>query len=410
MTRTEREVAVVGLGAATPLGITVEGFWTSLCEGRTAIRPATGFENARYRAHHAAEIAAIEPDAETDERPPSQTRSIRIASTAAREALENLRGDFSGPAAVIVVGTTLGGNELFTRWLSERGPSPDVKEIPASRVARALSRSKLDSAARALAEETGARGAVQTVSVACASGTAAIGVAAELIRRGEAELALAGGYDALSEFVFSGFDSLRALSETRARPFDRRRDGLTLGEGAGFVVLESRESMERKERRPIAWVRGYGSAADAFHMTRPTPTGAGLARAVEAALSEARVSAAEIGFISSHGTATRFNDAMEAAAYQRVFGQRARTIPINSIKGAIGHTLGAAGALEVIMTALVLASGIVPPTAGHDERDPECELDIVAGCARELSERPRFALSVSSAFAGTNAALVLERV
>lgn len=385
-----REVVITGLGAVTALGPDVEAFFAGLLSGASGIRPVSLFDPARYVAKTAAEVHAIPEDAEGK----TNERGHLLALAAAQEALSSFP-DFGGRRAAVVAGTTLGGNRVFTDWLLHRAP------------AACLGTSTLASASRLLARRFGARGPVQTVSVACASGTAAVGLGAELIRRDEADSVLAGGYDALSEFVFSGFDSLRALSPALARPFDARRDGLTLGEGAGFVVLEREESATRRGAHVLAVVRGYASAGDAHHMTRPSPSGDGLVRALEAALASSGLSSEDVGFVNAHGTATAFNDRMEAAAFTRVFGEKVRTVPMNSIKGAIGHTLGGAGALEAVLTALVLSRGVAPPTAGLTEPDPALGLDVLAGAPREIDAR--VAVSTSSAFAGTSAALVLER-
>jgi len=375
------------------LGRGLEIFWTALLQGRTGIRPVSLFDPSPYQARTAAEIDHVpeDPLGETAE------RGHLLALAAATDALASC-GDFGGPRDGLVVGTTLGGNRSFTEWLCGRAP------------AAALPESTVPAATRLLARRTGARGPVLTVSVACASGAAAIGAGAALIRRGDADRVLAGGYDALSEFVFSGFDSLRALTRTCPKPFDRARDGLALGEGAGFVLLEEAESARRRGARPFAVLRGHGSAADAHHMTRPTPGGEGLARAVAAALEDAGETAGRVDFVSTHGTATPFNDRMEAAALKRVFGETLGEIPVNSIKPALGHTLGAAGALEGVMTALVLERGQIPPTLNHHEMEPGLGLNVVAGGPVKPSHPVSLAVSTSSAFGGMNVALVLERV
>lgn len=387
---------MTGLGALTALGADVETFFAGLLSGRSAARAVTLFPRSRYRASFAGEISDVprDPEGRTEE------RAHLLALAAAREAVVDSDADLAGPRTAVVAGTTLGGNLLYTGWLEarERG-----EETPASR------QDGMASATDLLASRWGVTGPSLTVSVACASGTAAIGLASLLIRRGVVDRALAGGYDALSEFVFSGFDSLRALSTSVARPFDRGRDGLTLGEGGGFLVLESAQAAVSRGARVRAWVRGYGSGADAHHMTRPSPSGEGLVRAVRSALADAGTAAGAIGAISAHGTATVFNDRMEANALATVFGPGARSVPVDSIKGAIGHTLGAAGALEAVMAVRSLETGLLPPTAGFSEADPECPLDVVAEVPRKLPDGELLLLSTSSAFAGTNAALVLER-
>ena len=385
-----RAAAVTSRGAVTAFGSGVEAFWQGILGGRSAIAPVTGFSVARYRARVAAEVHA--------HRSAFDAPAMRLASTAVQEALSEGRPPVAPERFGLVVGTTMGGNGGFIDWVRS-GAAPAAGRPEAT----------LYSVASALAREVGARGPALGVSAACASGTLAVGIGADLIRRGECDAVLAGGFDVLSEFVFAGFDSLRALSLSASRPFDRRRDGLTLGEGAAFLLLEERSLAEKQGRDPLAIVRGYGSAADAHHMTRPSPSGEGLSRAVRSAFSDASVAPGEIGFVSTHGTGTIFNDRMEAAAFRTLFGEWAERLPANSVKGAIGHTLGAAGAIEALLCTFVLERGEVPPTAGFEERDPDCPLDVVNGFPRELPESVRYVLSTSSAFAGTNAALILER-
>jgi 3-oxoacyl-[acyl-carrier-protein] synthase II len=286
---------------------------------------------------------------------------------------------------------------LFERWIERRGGGEravaDVERVPywapAVRLARSL----------------GCRGPVATVQLACASGTQAIALAGEWIRSGRADVVLAGGTDLLCRFVVSGFNALRATAEA-ARPFDRARRGLVLGEGAAVVVVEEADHAVRRRAPARARLLGSGAAGDAVHMTAPDREGQGTSRAVAAALAAAGVAPGDVGFVSAHGTGTPYNDAMEAAALGRVFGRRA--VPVNSIKGAIGHTLGAAGAFEVVLCLETLAAGVVPPTAGLAEVDPACaDLDLVRHEARRC--RVDVAVSTSSGFAGANAALVLGR-
>ncbi len=393
-----RTAAVTSLGVVTAFGAGVEAFWKGVLGGRSAIAPVTRFPVSPYRSGVAAEIPAGDLAPESDRLATPSTSAMRLAFAAARKTVERERLPVAPERFGLVVGTTMGGNGEFIDWVRS-GTAPSTRRSDAT----------LFSVASALAAEIGARGPVLTVSAACASGTLAVGIGADLIRRGECDAVLAGGFDVLSEFVFAGFDSLRALSSSASRPFDRRRDGLTLGEGAAFLLLEERAGVEERGRAPLAIVRGYGSAADAHHMTRPSPSGEGLARAVSSALADASIGPEEIGFVSTHGTGTVFNDRMEACAFRSLFGERAARLPANSIKGAVGHTLGAAGAIEALLCALVLERGVIPPTAGLEEPDPLCPLDVVGGSPRPLPDSVRYVLSTSSAFAGTNAALVLER-
>jgi len=244
---------------------------------------------------------------------------------------------------------------------------------------------------------------VVTVSTACASGATALGMGAEMLRRGEADAVVAGGYDILCRFVMRGFDGLRSLTRDRVRPFDRRRSGLLLGEGAALVLL-------RRERqagpRRLGTLLGYGSASDAVHIAAPDSQGRGIERAMRAALAEARLDGADVDFVSAHGTATPLNDPIEAAALRRVLGVRGATVPVNSIKGAFGHAMGAAAALEAILCLLAGRHGQIPATLGLEERDSACAIDCVQGVPRAF--RPRISLSTSLGFGGCNAALVIE--
>jgi 3-oxoacyl-(acyl-carrier-protein) synthase len=244
---------------------------------------------------------------------------------------------------------------------------------------------------------------VLTVSSACASGATALGLGADLLRDDAADLVIAGGYDILCRFVMRGFDALRSLARERVRPFDRRRTGLLLGEAAGLVLL----ARERDARGPrLGRLLGHGSASDASHIAAPDAEGRGLEAAVRAALAAGDVDVADIDFVSAHGTGTVLNDRIETAVLRRVLGARAAAVPVNSIKGALGHTMGAAATLEAIMCVLAARDGWIPPTVGFEEPDPACDLDYVPGACR--AARPRRMLSTSLGFGGCNAALVLE--
>ena len=385
------QVVVTGMGARTAFGRGVEAYWEGALSGRSAIREVTRFDTGRFHARHAALI-----DDEGERGGGGEDLETLFARDAAGEAL-GPRSPFGGARSGLAVGTTLAGNGPLTAWLASRTGGREL-----------LSRGEPGALTRDLAMRHGARGPVSTVSVACASGAAAIGLGAEWIRGGDADFVLAGGADSIAPFVFSGFDALRALSASAARPFDALRDGLTLGEGAGFLLLEEEEHARRRGAPVLARLSGYGSASDAHHMTRPDPEGRGLVRAIESALRAAARTASDVGFVSAHGTATTFNDAMEEAALAHVLGPLARSVPVNGIKGAIGHTLGAAGALEAVLAVLVLGRQIVPPTAGHSASRADSPLAVVSGRPLVPARPITVALSTSAAFSGTSAALVLE--
>jgi 3-oxoacyl-[acyl-carrier-protein] synthase II len=273
--------------------------------------------------------------------------------------------------------------------------------------ARGLLGSLYDGPTWNLARWLGARGPVLTVSTACASGATSLGVAADLLRAGAADVAVAGGVDVLCRFVQRGFNVLRSLTRDAVRPFDRRRSGILLGEGAGLVVLERvAAAAGRGMRAPLGVLLGHGSAADGAHITAPDPEGRGLETAIRAALAEAGVAPAAIDFVSAHGTGTPANDRVETEVLKRVLGARAGAIPVNSIKAHLGHTMGAAATLEAIMCLLAGRHGQIPPTLNYGVPDPHCDLDYVPNEARRY--RPRLSLSTSLGFGGCNAALVLQ--
>ncbi|MFH1177064.1 MAG: beta-ketoacyl-[acyl-carrier-protein] synthase family protein, partial [Acidobacteriota bacterium] len=253
----------------------------------------------------------------------------------------------------------------------------------------------------------GITGARITVTTACSSSTIAVGLAGEMVRDGEVEVALAGGPDALCRLTFAGFNSLRAADPEPCKPFDLRRQGLTLGEGAAVLVVEDARRARARGATPYASVLGFGATNDAFHMTQPEPTGAAWERTVRAALADAQVGAEAVGYINAHGTATEQNDAAEAAAYRRVFGERLANLPISSTKGALGHCLCGAGGIEAAITALALARRLLPPTVGCTELDPACPIDPILARGREANVE--VALSSSFAFGGNSAVLVLGR-
>jgi 3-oxoacyl-[acyl-carrier-protein] synthase II len=399
-----RRAVLTGYGALSPLGQDVEAFWQGLLAGRSGLGPIESFDTALHTLASAGEVKGFLPErALSDDETRRLDRVGQYALTAAREAmtsaglvLERVDRDRMG----VILATTLGGMRIGEDYQRSRrdGMPFDARQLlhfpyyaPAGRLAR----------------ELGVRGPVISPSIACASGTQALGMALELIRRDQGDVFVVGGVEVICEFVVSGFNCLRATTGGVVRPFDARRDGLQLGEGAAILVVESAAHARARGARADVEVAGTGLSGDAVHMTAPARDGAGAARAMRAALADAAVDPSQIDFISAHGTGTVYNDAMEIAAIENVFGQAAAHIPVNSIKGSIGHTLGAAGSFEAIMCAKILEQGVIPPTVGCEEVSGDCRLDIVRGAARERSVR--VALSTSSAFAGNNAALVLRR-
>lgn len=380
---------VTGCGVVSPLGIGVSAFWEGLVAGRTGVRPIRGFDASDLTPAMAAEVKEVADD--------DPDRAGAFVLRAAGEALgtAGLRGADIDPVRLgVALGTTLGGMQIMEAW--------DAAVAAGAARPADLPRIPYYGPAVRLARHVGAAGPVATAQLACASGTQAIAFAAEWVRTGQADVVLAGGTDLLCRFVVAGFNCLRATAAA-ARPFDRAREGLVLGEGAAILVVESEAHARARGARIQAALLGAGAAGDAVHMTAPDREGCGAARAMAAALAAADRKPGDVDFVSAHGTGTVYNDAMEGAAMGRLFAPGA--VPVNSIKGAVGHTLGAAGALEAVVCVRTIATGTIVPTAGLVDPDPACAaLDLVYGAARE---RPvAIALSTSSGFAGANAALV----
>jgi 3-oxoacyl-[acyl-carrier-protein] synthase II len=329
------------------------------------------------------------------------SRGSALLLEAAGEALESA-GLAPGFEADLVLGTTLGGMERGTVFMR------DVLDRGLESADPAVLRDFLPSCQPAvLARRLGVRGRTVLLNDACSSGTDALGVAFERIRSGRADRILAGGYDPLCEFVVSGFASLMNVSRTRCRPFDRGRDGLALGEGASLFVLEGADVAARRGANPIGFLRGFGSASDAHHMTQPNPDGTAIASAMAEALRSAGIGPEAVGYVNLHGTGTKTNDLSEYRGVRTVFGKRLPDLPCSSTKSLMGHALGAAGAVEASLCLMAMAEGFLPPNAGLETLDPEMEgLNIV----REPTDA-EFSLAMSSSlgFGGGASCVILER-
>ncbi len=398
---TLRRVAVTGLGVVSPLGIGAGENIDALRCARGGITPVRLFDASGCRSQSAGQV-----DEERLEPPSLAPRLARRLHRSGRMLLyatgEAFAGDPGFRPQMAVIGTTSGGmsfGEAFFRALS--GPKRE-QSLGARRLAHYAPQ-------KAVIDTLDAFGAgaipCQIVANACASGSNAIGHAFHLIRHGLREQVLAGGYDAISEMVFIGFDSLQASSPGSCAPFDRDRTGLIMGEGAAVVTLEAWESALARRAPILGEITGYGLSTDNHHLTQPHPSGIGPRQAMERALADAARTPAEIGYINAHGTATTFNDATEGVAIEELFGKG--NVPVSSTKALMGHSLGAAGAIEAVFSLLAMQHGFLPPNANYATADPQWDLDIIANQPRWQSvER---ILSNSFGFGGTNATLVLER-
>jgi 3-oxoacyl-[acyl-carrier-protein] synthase II len=379
----QRNVVITRMGAVSPAGRGVESLWEALRAGRDLVSGITVFDPSPYDCR----TAALVPDR-------GQADPRDFVDAAVDEALRGL-WDESGPTATgVSMGTTLGRMQLLHK-VRNPGESRDaLRRIPYHAITDETTR------------RVGASIPPATVSGACASSLIAVGLGMMWIRQGRADRVLSGGYDAFNEFVHAGFASLMALTPGRIQPFDRDRSGIVLGEGAGILLLEEEAFARSHGREPLARLSGFACLSDANHITGPHPDGDGLYRTIAAAAAMAGAGPEEFDYVCAHGTGTVFNDRMEALALRRFFGPDGP--PASSPKSMMGHTLGASGALETIVSVLALRQGLVPPTIHFKIPDPECPIDPVPGKAREMQVRR--VLKTSAGFGGQNCALVLERV
>lgn len=403
----DRRVVVTGIGCLSALGADRESVWQGLVEGRSGIGTLTLFDPAGYRSGLAAEVADYQPCRHfTPLERRRLSRCDQIAVVAAGEALADaglLDGGVDPDRVGVVFGA--GTSDLFRNetYLAELRAHGFERARPSS-VLNFFSNTPLD----AVGDRFGIEGPRQCIVAACSSSTIAIGHASDAIRDRTVDVALAGGADVLCRLTFSGFNALRLVDTQPCRPFDKMRAGMTIGEAAAVLVLEDFDRARRRGATIYAEVLGHGVRCEAYHPTSPEPEGRALGATIDAALASARIPADAVDHVNAHGTGTPQNDRAEARALVRVFGDRARRIPVNSIKAMVGHCLGAAGAIEAAALALTIARGIVPPTINHTETDPEVCLDVVPNEAREVAVR--CGVSTSLAFGGNDSALVMRGI
>lgn len=395
-------VVVTGIGAVSGWGWSADLLWAGLRSGRRAISPPVRFDTTGHRTHLASEVP--EPTDEIIRGVPHWDRlswADRFALVAALEACRQAGLSPSGPQAGVFFGSStaaMSEGEDFFRSLI--GDSPKRARV------RSLVSHQMNGPGDEVARQFGISGPVLTLSSACAAGGLALGAALDSLRRGEVEVALAGGADSLCRLTYSGFNSLRAVDEELCRPFRADRAGLNMGEGAGVLALETLESAQSRGAKPLAELLGAGASCDAYHMTAPHPCGAGATLAIKAALEDAGLAPDQIDFVNTHGTGTPHNDISEARALHEVFGPRAAKLPITSTKGSVGHLLGSSGALEAATTVQCLLERELHPTPGEGPADEDLMVDLVLGSPRPLAAESR-GLSTSFAFGGSNAAVVL---
>ena len=399
-------VAITGIGLITPVGCGREHCWESLLAGASGIRAVASFDTSKFPVHLGAEVIGFDPRGHLRRLDPATCgRASQFAAVAARMALRDAgleTSDLHPRRTGVSMGTT-SGEPLFVEQYNDIRKTLGVDAIPGDM----LIRYPCHVIPTHVAIEIGVRGPCLMIPTACAAGNYAIGYGFDAIRADRADVMLAGGADAFSRITYMGFARLGAIAPDCCRPFDRDRKGMVPGEGAAVLVLERLAAARARGAHVYAEVRGYGVSCDSHHMTAAHPEGDGAIRAMRAAVRESGVSVSEVDYISAHGTGTPTNDRVESFAVRKLFGERARGVPMSSIKSMIGHTMGAASAIEAAVCAMTLDTGWIPPTMNFEQPDPDCELDYVPNRARKAN--PRLVLNNAYAFGGNNASLCLAR-
>lgn len=409
----KNRVVITGVGALTPVGNSVDTFWNSLITGQSGIGYIEGFDTSAFTTRIGGQIRNFDPEQFMDKKEARRTtRFIIYAIAAASEAVKDsgLNIEPIANEVGVEIGSGIGGIEILeemTIALHEKGPS----KISPFTVPMMIP----DMATGLVSMKLGAKGPNSCSVTACASAANSIGNAFKLIQCGEAKAMITGGAEcAITPLGLGSFCAARSLStnndnpQKASRPFDNDRDGFVMGDGAGILVLEEYEHAKARGAKIYAELIGFGCSGDAYHITAPAPEGEGATRAVKAALKNAGISASDVNYINAHGTSTKLNDKNETAAIKSVFGNHAKNLLVSSTKSMTGHLLGAAGAIELVASAKVIETGIIPPTINQDSQDPDCDLNYVPNTA--IEKKVSIVMSNSFGFGGHNAVLIIKKV
>ena len=408
----QRRVVVAGMGVVTSIGHDVAAFWSGLVAGKIGVDRVTLFDPASFACQIGAEVRNWDVNQFMDPKEARRNdRYTHFGFVAAKQAVADSGLDMAGEdgdRVGVMIGSGIGGMYTYESQLKvlfERGPR---------RVSPFTIPSLIGNMCSGLfAIELGARGPNFGIVSACATGTHSLGEAAHAIRRGDADVMVAGGSEAaITPFAYASFCSMKAMSTRNddprgaSRPFDKGRDGFIMGEGAGILVLESLEHARARGARAYCELAGYAATCDAYHITQPDPEGKGLSMAMRRALESASAPSDSVDYINAHGTSTPYNDKFETFAIKKIFGDRAMSLPVSSTKSMTGHLLGAAGGIESVVCVKAIQEGVIPPTMNLDDPDPDCDLDYVPNVARAL--KARTVLSNNLGFGGQNASIIFR--
>ncbi len=399
----KKRIVVTGIGVVSPIGIGRREFWNNLIEGKSGISQITDFDISQYDRHLGGEVKNFDPSKYVNKhRIPKIGRASQMVIAASRLALEDASfkiSDLRTEKSAVCVGTTVGELRVLEKFhdADRDNKGAYYKYLIAKYPASSLSAN--------IAIELKLKGINLVIATACAAGNYAIGNAYDLIRSGQVDYALAGGADSFSRVVYTGFSRLNSIAKDKCQPFDQDRQGMIPSEGAGILFLETLDSAKKRKAEIYAEILGYGLSCDGNHMTIPSVDG--VQSSMEKSMKNSHVKAEEVDYICAHGTGTKENDKVECQAFSNIFHERLPNIPVSSIKSMIGHTMGAASAIEAAACCMGIKEGLIPPTMNLNKEDPDCSVDCVPGHARRRNLK--IILNNSQAFGGNNSCLVLRK-
>jgi len=402
----DKRIVITGVGVISPIGNQKDVFWNALISGTSGVSEVTSFDTSPFKVHKGCFVKDFNYD---DYVSNSSSREIgkgsQFAIAAAKLAIEDSKVDLNNidsERAGVSIGTTAGEIQILEKVNYVRHEKGEDSVDPGLFLKHPCVNMPSN-----ISIEFGFKGPSTIIPTACAAGNYAIGYACDLIKLGRTDIMLAGGSDPFSKVAFVGFSRLNAIAPDICQPFDKNRKGLLVGEGAGMLVLESLEGALARNANIYAEILGYGLSCDGYHITIPHPEGNGVTSAMEKALKNAKIKPEDVQYMSAHGTGTVANDKAETISIKKVFGEHAKKLAISSIKSMLGHTMGAASAIEAIACALAIKEGVVPPTINYETKDPECDLDFVPNVKREM--QVDIAMNNAYAFGGNNSSLILKK-
>ncbi|MBS1256995.1 MAG: 3-oxoacyl-[acyl-carrier-protein] synthase 2 [Candidatus Scalindua arabica] len=402
----DKRIVITGLGVISPIGNKKDAFWNALISGTSGVSDVTSFDTSVFKVHRGCFVKDFNYDDYVSNGSGREIgKGSQFAIAAAKLAIEDSNvglNSIDPERAGVSIGTTAGEIQILEKVNYVRHEKGDDSVDP-----NLFLKHPCVNMPSNISIEFGFKGPSTIIPTACAAGNYAIGYACDLIKLGRTDIMLAGGSDPFSKVAFVGFSRLNAIAPDICQPFDKNRKGLLVGEGAGMLVLESLEEPPARNANIYAEILGYGLSCDGYHITIPHPDGNGVTSAMEKALTSAKIKPEDVQYMSAHGTGTVANDKAETISIKKVFGEHAKNLAISSIKSMLGHTMGAASAIEAIACALAIKDGVVPPTINHETKDPECDLDFVPNVKREM--QVDIAMNNAYAFGGNNSSLILKK-